>query len=705
MANNTKFNPNDSNDNSFSSLNLNDHQRHHRMLEPLISVYQDGEASPAERMTVEQYLANCAGCREVLEGYQRLEGSLLSYLEAMPEPRLNPESIIFEGSRRENLSERFGGTTRPQNQSPVPASRNSSGGSRTRAGSGPRTNPGWQFLFSMSGALAAVVLIAGIIVYLSLSKGDAGLSGTQTAQVAAGAQFATVSEPSTTEPPTAAPTPTTAPEVQATPGEPTALPGQKSVTQATTEAASVATKAEPATTAAASTHTQAPPSVPTRTPAPVPTSTPAPPPARPATSAAPTTSLAVPTTTTAPLQIAEATTTVAATALPAITPDTAAPADTATAATTTVPATPDVATPVLATTVAPTADAVPATNSPAPSSPAAEPSTSAPKTSAAVQNSSSPGWIAYVDKTDAQVHLVHADGSDDHLLSDPNQHDIVWEQLAWSNDGRWLAAVGLSSSQPDPGIYLLDSQNPLKVDYLVDGMSPSWSPDSRTLAYLSAPIYVKAGVKQGQAALFSLKTRTSTPISNQTDSFSPQWFDDSTRLLLGQNRIFDLTTGQTTTFKLPFTNECLGASLSPSGNKLATLELGPEGLYATVIYDLSKGKLNPKNPLARATSPVQGRFGLICGTQRLHWSPDSRYVYYYVSNNPTFSTCLTLVSNASARCLFNIYDPSFTSDSSSLVDISPAGGLVYTTLSSYNGRPEKVHWIAEARFAPQWQPR
>src|SRR5689334_20435428 len=71
------------------------HLRHRRMVEPLISLYQDGEASPAERQIVEQYLTVCAECRALYQSFQQVESGLRAYLDNLPGPTIRPEAYPF----------------------------------------------------------------------------------------------------------------------------------------------------------------------------------------------------------------------------------------------------------------------------------------------------------------------------------------------------------------------------------------------------------------------------------------------------------------------------------------------------------------------------------------------------------------------------------------------------------------------------------
>lgn len=645
-----------------------EHPRHQRMLEPLISLYQDGEANEVESATVEQYLSACAECRAIDDSFKRLSGHLRNYLAAVPAPHFDRRAYSFLD---ESPTETQAGTVK------APRLFNPGGLPDDRLT--PFQPRRARFAYSLAGGLAAVLLIGLVGAFLLLvsqqvpfnkdnNKDNSPVSNQaavssltqdalafQTPQTEGSPTTTTSAE--TTEP-ALPPSPTTA-NPAVTPLPDTRPPGQ--------------TVGAPTAVVAQKTQVIVPQKpLPTPTPIPVPTNTP----------------------------VQSSRTTAATAQQPTATPTQSAAVDT------TAPV--ETATPTRQITVDTPASL---TVTPEPYT-AVETTTVPPQPPATTTNSSTgavaPGWIAYVDQSDGQIHLVKADGRDDEVISDPTvSRNFVYEQLVWSNDGKLLAAVGQNTNNGMRNVYLLDIANPLRVEALAEGFAPAWSPDNLSIAFLASPITVKDGVRYGRPAIFSLKKRTVSFINTLTDSLAPQWFDDGSRLLIGQDRIYDLNTGLTGTFKLPFNNTCLAAALSPSGDKLANLELQANGDYQTVIYDLSKGQLEAKKPLARATAPIQGKIGINCGSQRVRWTPDSRYIYYYVNNGGAPATCLVQADGGSSRCLTNVYDPSFNSDSTALVDISlTAGGdgQVYAAPSNITARPTRPRLIAESILSPVWQP-
>lgn len=656
-----------------------DHPRHQRLLEPLISLYQDGEADEEETAKVEQYLSACAECRAINAGFQRLNGNLTAYMEAIPAPAFNRQNYPF------------------LDETPARGATTNATAGRQAAFSGnfltddrnlPVQRRRARFAYNLAGVMAAVFVVGLVGVFLLLivqQVNQSNNNSTETVAAVGAVQTQAAAQtqtPQVESSPTAATTsPATQPPATATP-EPTNQPDQ---TGLATAAIPETGNAQPGPTLTAQTPgaiQKTPPSAtqrpaPTNTAVPVPTNTPV-----------PSRTTVAPTATTAP----QPTVAPSAAASPEVTTAPAATTAVTTAPVETTAATVETTT-VAVTTVLPAVTVTPATPTPA-----------TPNET----SSNARGWIAYVDQSDGQIHLVKADGKDDQVISDPTVNsNLVYENLVWSNNGKLLVAVGQNTNNGSRSIFLLDISNPLRVEELAVGFAPTFSPDNQAIAFLAGPATVKAGVLYGKPAIYSLTKRTITTVNTLADSFRPQWFADSTRLLIGQDRIYDSDSAVISTFKLPFTNTCLAAALSPTGDRLANLELQADGSYQTVVYDLSKGTLDPKKPLAKASGAFQGKIGLNCGTQRLNWTPNSRNVYYYVNGGSTAATCLVQANGGGSRCLTNVYEPSFNSDGSALVDSSPTSGgagQVYTADATVSARPPRPHLIAESVVPPVWQP-
>jgi len=243
--------------------------------------------------------------------------------------------------------------------------------------------------------------------------------------------------------------------------------------------------------------------------------------------------------------------------------------------------------------------------------------------------------------------------------------------------------------------------NHSKLEFIAEGMSPVWSPNDLSIAYLAGPLKTKDGLKSGKPSLINLKKRNGqapTILSEEYQTLAPQWFEESNRLLIGQNTIVAPDGTPLNTFDLPFDNNCAAASLSPFGNKLAVLE--PKGL---TIYDLSRGSLDKNKPLTRLVVNPPGKIGTRCGAYRLNWTPSGRSIYFYVNGGNADLTCVVSASGAGSDCLNGVYAPSFTTDGSYLVDYNPnARGQVYAI--AYGSKSANSKVLAFSRVAPVWQP-
>jgi anti-sigma factor RsiW len=684
MANNYGLNEN-------IELERRNHTAHAKQIEPLISVYQDGEASKSERQIVEQYLADCSYCRAIFDSYQRLEARLQSFYSDMPVPVFAPLDL--------NAEPKFASATSAERQNQAPltftgdATLNDS--DENAPANRPRRLPvrrtGFQNFITAGMAIAAAFLIfviGYVVINLNQRPTDpTGVAGGQTAGVVS--PVATTA-PTTTARPTTTPTPRASLTPDVTPAATTAEAG--TTEQVTILPNPVETPGTGSLQAPPATNTTPPVS-----PAYVPPTQATTQPARPSTitPSVPRTTVAVvapPTATPAP---------VVPTATPQLTftPN----ADIARVLVTPTATVAPTSTPVPPTaTIAPTVTPVPPTVAPT--------ATPVPPTATAVPTQAAnvlPGLIAYVDKTDGQIHLVDNAGGNNQVVSNQETFRFVtWQELVWSEDGSRMVAVGFNNTSRTPSLYLLNPAT-RQLDYLVDGFAPAWSPDGRRLAYLGGQITVNGNVRAGQVSIIDVTTRQARNLApNALERLTPQWFDDGNRLLVGQDRVLNVSDGKLLTFTLPYTHNCVAISLSPQGNRLATLEQ-TNGRLELAIYDFSNPstQIEAGSAIARIANPATGGVGEICGTQRLNWTNNSRYVYHYAGNASNFATCVLPAAGGAGRCLTNVYRPSFNGTATHLVDYSPASGLVYVIPISANARPANLNSITETRSGPSWQPR
>ncbi|MEI6043230.1 MAG: hypothetical protein WCS37_02445, partial [Chloroflexota bacterium] len=312
-----------------------------------------------------------------------------------------------------------------------------------------------------------------------------------------------------------------------------------------------------------------------------------------------------------------------------------------------------------------------------------------------------PGWIAYVSNQDGEIHLITSDGSNDVTLSkDSITNGEKWEELIWSHDAKWVAAVAQNSTTSGHTIYIFNvaERNVSKLNFVAEGFAPVWSPNDLSMAFLAEPLKTKDGLKMGKPSVVNLKKRFVQPpitLNDEYQALAPQWFEDGTRLLVGSNLLVATDGTLLTTLTLPYENSCVAPSLSPFGNKLAVMEQnGP------VIYDLNKGSLDKSKPLA---VNLPGKVGYQCGAYRLRWTPSGRSIYFYANKGGVDTTCVVSAGNSGASCLAGIYEPGFTIDGGHLVDFDPdARGQFYAL--AFGNKPPNPHILGFSKVPPVWEP-
>ena len=138
---------------------LADHPRHAVLTEPLISLYQDGEASRSEQQLLDEYLDGCSACRGLFAQYTGLENRLRSYMAGIPEPHLQPSDYAF---LNEQPASRLSG---PRNQARLlQVTPHTTGLNQTRL---PRRRP---VAFSAAALVTAAALIVGIAGFLLIAS-------------------------------------------------------------------------------------------------------------------------------------------------------------------------------------------------------------------------------------------------------------------------------------------------------------------------------------------------------------------------------------------------------------------------------------------------------------------------------------------------------------------------------------------------------
>jgi Tol biopolymer transport system component len=172
----------------------------------------------------------------------------------------------------------------------------------------------------------------------------------------------------------------------------------------------------------------------------------------------------------------------------------------------------------------------------------------------------SPDWspdgkrIAYLKgidvdtgRTDRDIYVINADGSNPSSLTTVEQSTI-----AWSPDGTKIAFDGWTRSgdiNGRPGIYLINPDG-TGQEYLTGGTSFSWSPDSKKIAFViqSSTSDSSASASDEDSDIYIRRTDGSdlTRLTNTPDSdeSTPDWSPDGTKIvftstsLTGNNDIY-----------------------------------------------------------------------------------------------------------------------------------------------------------------------
>jgi|GEM_PF-2027851 len=610
-----------------------EHPRHRRELKQLISLYQDGEANPAEILKVEGYLQTCSGCRQLLSQYYQVADSLQSYLQSVKQPLTLTSVRQLEAQQRDTEAQPL-----PEI---APLARNFSSRPVARQ---------WNKV-AFGGAIAASFLVVfGLISLVVLNLPNNPPENTSV--VVAQTTFSVVESPTPTVTPTLTPNITTTPAL-VTPGQ-TTPPIETVINVAPPPTAAVVTSVVTTKAGNPVATSTAVPNVPTTT-------------AAVATSVAP-----------LPTTIPPATpTTEAILKLPTPTP----------APTTTAPVT---------TVAAPTATPVP---------PTSIPTTVVAGTPVGVRAN---GWIAYIGREDGEIYLVRSDGNNRVMVSSKNdEKNIQWRQLVWSNDAKWLAAVGYSSAIGKYGIYQyrvdgLPGTKPV-FSYIAEGINPVWSPTSFRMTYLAGPIQASGSILTGQPAVINLKKRDIVILSREYSGLTPQWFDDEKRLFVNQSKIMTLEGNELSTLNI-FENTCAAAAISPKGNKLAVLEESG-GTFHPLVYDLNNNQVVRNKPLVRLSASFTGLVGHgnDCGAYQIKWTEDNSGFYFYLTQGNIPNTCWINPVRDFSQCMRNVINPVFDYYGDFYVDYNATTGGVYA--AKYGDKPPNPFVMAYTRFQPVWQPQ
>ena len=213
----------------------------------------------------------------------------------------------------------------------------------------------------------------------------------------------------------------------------------------------------------------------------------------------------------------------------------------------------------------------------------------------------SPDWspdgkrIAYLKgidvdtgRTDRDIYVINADGSNQSSLATVEQSTI-----AWSPDGTKIAFDAWTRSGDtygSPGIYLINPDG-TGQEYLTGGASFTWAPDSKKIAFViqSSTSDSSASASDADSDIYVRRTDggdltrlTNTP---DTDESTPDWSPDGTKIaftsasLSGNNDVFVMNADGSgrTNLTNTTTSEGYYPAWSPNSRKMAFLR--GSGIY------------------------------------------------------------------------------------------------------------------------------
>jgi len=230
------------------------------------------------------------------------------------------------------------------------------------------------------------------------------------------------------------------------------------------------------------------------------------------------------------------------------------------------------------------------------------------------------------------LFVSDADGSDPVMIAG----DGTASQAAWSPDGEWIAFTGLWRGG-EPGLFLVrpDGSDLVRISH---GMSPSWSPDGRRLAFFDAT------TSPLRIAVHELDTGRSTHVAD-FGPFPLPWGElvfahDATALYYTKTvrgaggrfsaevRRVTMRDGGDVAVAEGSATRLLGAS--PDRHTLALLRADPDREHAAVItlLDVTTGA-------ERALFSTRGPTGLsVLGSRTIAnfaWAPESPLVAFELS--------------------------------------------------------------------------
>jgi len=252
---------------------------------------------------------------------------------------------------------------------------------------------------------------------------------------------------------------------------------------------------------------------------------------------------------------------------------------------------------------------------------------------------SSPDWspdgkrIAYLKgidvdtgRTDRDIYMINADGSNPSSLTTVEQSTI-----AWSPDAQKIAFNGWTRSggtYGTPGIYLINPDG-TGLEYLTGGVSFTWSADSKEIAVAiqSSTSDSSASASDEDSDIYVRRTDGSglTRLTNtpDTDESTPDWSPDGTKIaftgadISGNNDIYVMNTDGSgrTNLTNSSTGKVYNPAWSPDSKKIAFLR--GSGIYVMNANGTCEMHLTNLNDLTPGVDE-----------DVLDWSPDGEKIAF-----------------------------------------------------------------------------
>lgn len=217
------------------------------------------------------------------------------------------------------------------------------------------------------------------------------------------------------------------------------------------------------------------------------------------------------------------------------------------------------------------------------------------------------------------------------------------------------------------------------------------SPDKKWLSMVKLT-FSGGEAEGGIPTFYNLETGELRDLGKEFDTWfwDPEWFGDSTKIMLNEASIYDISTGKLTEYDLPSDKIWLGAKPSPEGSKLAVIgcnrvhHTGSKG-EQLIVYMLDlDGKV-----LKTIQTPLLPNYSdnvLLPLPVNFDWLADGQNLIIEAWNQNTYATTLqklNLASGEISQLAINTYSPLLSPDGKKIAVFStdkPEKHVVYNKL-------------------------